>query len=60
MTDDIDRANDHVEALTEHSIRANARDLPPGEPGICSECGEHSERLVRGACAPCREEFGDD
>lgn len=36
------------------SIRAKAQ-LLPGVSGECDHCGEHSLRLINGACAPCRD-----
>lgn len=38
------------------AIRARSR-IDPGKPGECDFCGEHSMRLVDGACAPCRDKF---
>ena len=43
------------ETAHEARIRAAAKPLEPGEPGDCDLCGEWSGRLVRGACAPCRD-----
>jgi class 3 adenylate cyclase len=31
--------------------------IEPGAPGECELCGEWSGRLVRGACAPCRDRY---
>ena len=36
------------------NIRANAT-LASGVAGECDYCGEHSLRLINGACAPCRD-----
>jgi hypothetical protein len=57
MADEIDRANERAEADTERAIAAARKgaDIPAGEPGDCDFCGEWSGRLVRGACAPCRD-----
>lgn len=60
MADEADQADERQGKLTEAviaSIRRKA-DLPAGEPGECEYCGEHSPRLVRGACAPCRDRRG--
>ena len=61
MADEIDRANDLAEATTERAIaeaRNQAASIPPGEPGDCDFCGELTGRLVKGACAPCRDTRG--
>lgn len=61
MSDDVDAATEHMEILDASSvaaIRDKAARIPKGEPGECSLCGEHSPRLVRGACAPCRDRKG--
>ena len=57
MADEADQANDHAHIINEHHVRAARAELPPGEPGECEVCGDHSPRLVRGVCAPCRDEF---
>lgn len=36
------------------TIRAQAV-IAPGVAGECDYCGEHSPRLIHGACAPCRD-----
>lgn len=45
-----------LEADIEHLRRA-AANMPAGEPGECELCGEWSGRLVRRACAPCRDRY---
>ena len=55
--DDIDRAQQRELQDTERAVNAARRDLVPGEPGECDLCGEHSMRLVGGACAPCRDKY---
>lgn len=40
------------------AIREKAAKIPKGTPGVCTHCDEHSLRLVRGACAPCRDRLG--
>jgi hypothetical protein len=57
MADDIDRAQEREQIDRERAIAASARDLKPGTPGECDLCGEHSMRLVLGACAPCRDKY---
>ncbi len=58
--DDIDRAQEREQLATAAAIALAARDLPAGEAGECDFCGEHSPRLVRSACARCRDEYGLD
>lgn len=60
MSDVIDMGcereqNDREAALD--ATRAAAANIPAGEPGDCDLCGEHSMRLVLGACAPCRDRY---
>jgi hypothetical protein len=57
MADEADLANDRAEADTERAIAAARKgaEIPAGEPGDYDFCGEWSGRLVRGACAPCRD-----
>lgn len=60
MADDFDRASELEELQREDALkktRANAAEIPKGEAGECSYCGYHKERLVRGVCAGCRDEF---
>jgi hypothetical protein len=57
MADIIDMANDKAMADTDRAIAAARHDLAPGVPGECERCGEHSPRLVGGACAPCRDKW---
>lgn len=60
MPDIIDIANDYAAIEAESSlaaVRRAAAAIPEGEPGECELCGEWSARLVRGACAPCRDRF---
>jgi len=59
MADDIDRANEHAERLREEALaRRDRATLEPGKPGECEWCGRDTPRLVRGLCAPCRDELG--
>lgn len=62
MADEADIASGYESADRERAlarVRERAR-LDPGEPGECRVCGEDSPRLVRGACAPCRDRYGLD
>ena len=38
-------------------IRRQANAIPKGVVGECEYCYEMSQRLVGGACAPCRDRF---
>lgn len=59
MADDIDRAQAHTEReLTAQLDAARGFELAKGKPGDCDYCGEWSGRLVKGACAPCRDKYG--
>lgn len=54
--DEVDEATERNERrIAEGIARAAAQPLVPGTPGDCDLCGEWSGRLVRGACAPCRD-----
>lgn len=57
MTDEIDRAQEREQQDRERAIAAAARDLVPEHTGDRDLCGEHSMRLVEGACAPCRDKY---
>ncbi|OGO33103.1 MAG: hypothetical protein A2Z03_02225 [Chloroflexi bacterium RBG_16_56_8] len=39
------------------AARTAAANIQPGNAGECDLCGEHSMRLVQGACAPCRDKY---
>jgi hypothetical protein len=57
MADIIDQTDEREEFM-ETVRREQARRLAilaPGTPGECDLCGEWSARLVREACAPCRD-----
>jgi len=61
MADDIDKANDYAERMREYLIRqSQGQAIPEGNPGECEWCGYHSERIVRGHCAKCRDELALD
>lgn len=60
MADDADRCSADIERLEQANIdrvRAQAAKIPEGVEGDCELCGEHSLRLVRGACARCRDKY---
>ena len=60
MADDADRASIDAERLEQSTIdaaRARASLIPAGVPGDCELCGEHFQRLVRNACARCRDKY---
>lgn len=56
MADDADIAQDYEERERQSAIASAAKPLAKGKPGECSECGEHSPRLVGRLCVACREE----
>jgi len=61
MADIDDVTRDRTEVLEEAGIaavREAAAKIPKGVEGECCHCGEHSLRLVRSACAPCRDRLG--
>ena len=61
MADEVDRASEYAEKGTSAAVAAvcaAASGIPKGNPGDCDLCGEHSMRLVKGACAPCRDRYG--
>ncbi len=55
MADLADAANDLVEEERASLIAAACKPVPAGEPGVCRECGDYSQRLVHGECAFCRD-----
>jgi hypothetical protein len=57
--DPIDQGAEREQFDTERAILA-ARNVPfePGEPGVCDHCEKPSARLVRRACARCRDALG--
>ena len=60
MADDIDMANDRAQIEAERQLRRvqqAASAVLVGVPGQCDLCGEHSMRLIDGACAPCRDRY---
>ena len=58
MADIADLASERMEvqeAAAIAEIRRKAAQMPKGKVGICERCGKASWRIVRGACAPCRD-----
>ena len=61
MADEVDRQLERdamLDAANLKAVRGMAQQMPAGQPGECELCGEWSGRLVRGACAPCRDKYG--
>lgn len=59
MADEADTSQVRTEILEASEIaavRERAAKIPAGVPGECDLCGEWSGRLVKGVCAPCRDE----
>ena len=64
MPDEIDLAQEREHIATNsavnsavNDVREKAARIEPGVPGDCDLCGEWSARLIRGACAPCRDRY---
>lgn len=60
MADEADEANenrDKEEARRIQAARDEAARIPAGVEGECDRCGEPSGRLVKGACARCRDRY---
>lgn len=60
MADEIDLAQEREHIATTsalNQVRKQAARIEPGVPGDCDLCGEWSARLIRGACAPCRDKW---
>ena len=58
--DEADKADKLISDREKDALAAASRavsEMPKGEPGECELCGEWSGRLVRGACAPCRDKY---
>lgn len=54
---------DHAQEIIEQQLERDMRNagvgtfvLEAGEPGECIDCGYFKERLVKGRCAPCRDQ----
>ena len=61
MPDELDKTQDRMEFLEQKDIdavRRKAASIPAGEAGECELCGEYFARIVRGACARCRDRNG--
>lgn len=58
MADDVDKAQEMIDAALHNKIEETRVELLPGKPGDCEVCGEWSGRLVNGICAPCRDKYG--
>lgn len=61
MSDILDETDEREAAFLAAEVlrvRLSAAAIPAGEPGDCDFCGEWTGRLVRGACAPCRDKRG--
>jgi len=54
MADDADIVTER-EMKADKAIHSIRYDIPTGMAGECEDCGEHSPRLIRGRCAPCRD-----
>lgn len=60
MADEADRAEYYIESVIDDHVREamrKAQEIPIGNHGECSFCGEWSGRLVNDACAYCRTKF---
>lgn len=57
MADEADVANDYAERWLKDALTANRPEIPEGRPGDCEWCGEYTPRLVKRACARCRDEY---
>jgi len=58
MTDTIDEATEHTERTLAEALAGRQTEIPDGVEGECEWCGCYMLRLVGGACAPCRDEYG--
>ena len=54
--DEMDLAAEREEIARSAAIAATGREIPPGVAGECDYCGNEWPRLIRGACARCRDE----
>lgn len=60
MADVIDQGSEREQLdrdLELQAARDSAANMPAGNAGDCDLCGEHTMRLVLGACAPCRDKY---
>ena len=61
MPDDCDNADQRIEESISDGINEASRavaQMPEGEPGEFSGCGEYFARTVAGYCGFCRDKFG--
>lgn len=61
MADEADRSEYFIESVIDDNVKVamrRAAEIPIGNPGECSLCGEWSGRLVNDACSPCRDKYG--
>lgn len=61
MSDELDITSTNIEMMEAAAIagiREQAAKIEKGVAGECIHCEEHSARLVRGSCAPCRDKWG--
>ena len=57
--DSFDIAGERSQIATDAKVAAirAKEEIEPGRRGACDFCGEHSGRLIDGACAPCRDRY---
>ena len=58
--DPIDAADYYIESVIDDHVKEAMRkcaEIPQGNPGECSWCGEWSGRLVNDACSFCRDKY---
>jgi hypothetical protein len=61
ISDQIDAADYFIESVIDDHVKEamrKAAEIPQGNPGECSLCGEWSGRLVNETCSPCRDRYG--
>lgn len=61
MADEADRSEYFIESVIDDHVKEAMRkslEIPIGNPGECSYCGEFNERIVNEACSPCRDRYG--
>jgi hypothetical protein len=56
--DEVDVTQERIDRELQARIAAARGQLEAGAQGDCDFCGEWSGRLIRGACAPCRDRRG--
>ena len=58
--DEADRSSYFIESVIDDHVKEAMRkcaEIPIGNPGECSYCGEWSGRLVNDACSYCRDKY---